>query len=59
MHEATKEEMVEGTSKRKRDKVSRGQRKRQKEENIRADETEHSPVPGRHDRRPESFHSED
>ena len=45
--------------KRKRDEISRGQRKRRKEDDIRTEKREHSPTISRRVQNPEGFYSKD
>ena len=45
--------------KRRRDEISRGQRKRRKEDDIRAEKQEHSPTVSPRIQNPEGFYSED
>ena len=45
--------------KRKRDKISRGRRKRSREDNIRTEKQEHSPTVSQRIQNPQGFYSED
>ena len=50
---------TEGAAKRKIDEVAQGQRKRQKEDDIRSEKHAHSPTVSRRMRNPEELYSED